>query len=205
MYTFSPTWSQKVWDTHRGKCENLYTFLRNGIVLSQWDNFGNMVHQKSKLDREYSHEHAIICSLSGSKYTISAIYSQLFSNPIHLIKTTLIKESSKLSSGCIMHNKSPTIYQKCLFHSSFMDIALGQTPLSLTWIIILNLHFFSSHTSHPLVGSLFSSHVKFSAIHGLNIFFLPSFYVTFPEQNASLPMTWMTFPLTHYSRFIFPS
>ena len=56
----------------------------------------------------------------------------LFSNPIHLIKTTLTKESSKLSSGCIMHNKSPMIHQKCLFHSFFMDIALGQTPPPLT-------------------------------------------------------------------------
>ena len=157
-----------------------------------------MVHQKSKLDSEYSHKRAIICSLSWSKCTMWAIYSQLFSNPIHLNKTILIKEPSKLSSGCIMHSKSPMIYQKCPSHSSFMDIALGQTLCALP-----NAFFFSSHTSHPLMGGLFSSHVKFSAVHGLNIFFLPSFYVTFPEQNASLPMTWMIFPLTHYSRFIF--
>lgn len=61
-----------------------------------------------------------------------AIYSQLFSNPIHLNKTILIKESSKLSSGYIIYNKSPMLYQKCPFHSSFMDIALAQTPSPLT-------------------------------------------------------------------------
>ena len=159
MCTFSPTWSQRVWDTHRGNRKNLYTFLRDGIVLSQWDNFGNMVHQKSKLDSEYSHKHAIICSLSWSECTMWAIYSQLFGNPMHLNKTILIKESSKLSSGCIMHNKSPMIYQKCTFHFSFMDIALGQTPSPLTWIIKLLMDLLISNLINPILSfNDFSSH-----------------------------------------------
>lgn len=53
--------------------------------------------------------------ITDQMHHMGQLHYQLFSNPIHLINTILIKESDKLLSGYVMHNNFTNYFLKISF------------------------------------------------------------------------------------------